>query len=232
MEEYRMRIKTGKDIRITARPGILPMLVILCMLVLSGCQSREKLPFYNTPDFTPVWLTKSEASSEGMHHIGPFTLVNQNGEIISNKNVNGKVYVANFFFTTCGSICPRMMINIKKVQEQFANEEEVRFLSHTVQPERDSVARLKHYAGAMAINSAQWWLLTGSKDSIYTLARRFYFADDELGYAKGSNEFLHTENCVLIDRQGRIRGVYNATLELEMQKLAKHISILLNEERR
>ena len=119
-----------------------------------------------------------------------------------------------------------MMNNLKKVQQAFTNDSNVLILSHSVLPETDSVTRLKKYAERMGIDGKKWWLLTGDKESIYTLARKSYYADEELGYNKSSNEFLHTENCVLIDQKGRIRGVYNATLELEIDKLIEHIKLL------
>ena len=201
--------------------------LLVIVLVLCSCKQLSKeLPFYNTPDFTPQWISVTDKKYNSIHAIAPFSFLNQNGENITNKNVEGKICVANFFFTTCTSICPKMMNNLKKVQQAFLNSKDVVILSHSVLPETDSVQRLSAYAKRFNINSDQWWLLTGNKDEIYQLARKSYFADEETGYNKNSNEFLHTENCVLIDQKGRIRGVYNATLELEMNKLIEHIKIL------
>jgi len=205
---------------------------IIIVLFFSSCKEAKKgqLPFYNTPDFTPLWLSSTDKAYASVHTIAPFSFVDQNAEPITNKNVKGKIYVANFFFTTCAGICPRMMNNLKKVQQAFQNNKEVLVLSHSVTPETDSVPRLAAYAKRFNIVSDKWYLLTGNKETVYNMARKSYFADEETGYNKSSNEFLHTENCVLIDKKGRIRGVYNATLELEINKLIDHIKILQLEE--
>jgi protein SCO1/2 len=123
-----------------------------------------------------------------------------------------------------------MMHHLKKVQQAFAGDSALLFLSHSVLPEMDSIPRLNRYAQQMQLDTRNWWLLTGDRDEIYTLARRSYFADEATGYTKNNKEFLHTENCVLVDAKGRIRGIYNATLELEMEKLIRHIHILKEEE--
>jgi protein SCO1/2 len=204
--------------------------IAVLMFSLFSCgEKKEKirLPFYNTPDFTPQWTSEIK-NNASIHTIAAFSFIDQNGKQVTNKNVEGKIYVANFFFTTCGSICPKMMNNLKKVHTAFPNGD-VLILSHSVLPGTDSVSRLKKYESRMAIDGTRWWLLTGDKDAIYKMARQSYFADEEIGYAKGSDEFLHTENCVLIDGKGRIRGVYNATLELEINKLIEHIRILQQE---
>jgi protein SCO1/2 len=182
--------------------------IAVLMLFLFSCgEKKEKirLPFYNTPDFTPQWISEIK-NNASIHTIAAFSFIDQNGKQVTNKNVEGKIYVANFFFTTCGSICPKMMNNLKKVQTAFPNSN-VLILSHSVLPGTDSVSRLKKYESRMAIDGTRWWLLTGNKEAIYTMARRSYFADEEIGYTKGGDEFLHTENCVLIDGKGRIRGL-------------------------
>lgn len=199
--------------------------LIVLIVFLFSCMAKGKpdpLPFYDSADLTPRW----EGEREMEHVIAPFSLVNQEGDTIKNKDLQGRIYVANFFFTTCGSICPRMMNNLKKVQDRFRSDTSIMILSHTVLPEKDSVAVLKKYAQKKGINSRQWWLLTGDKEQLYSLARRSYFADEETGYYRSKDEFLHTENCMLVDRKGRIRGVYNATLELEINKLISHIEKL------
>ena len=178
----------------------------------------------------PHWLSANDAAYRSIHTITPFRFTNQYGHVITDKEVAGKIYIASFFFTKCGGICPRMMENLQIVANAYINNPDMLLLSHSVTPDTDSVPQLAHYALEHHINSKQWWLLTGNKDSIYRLARRSYFADEETGYAKDSKSFLHTENAVLIDRKGRIRGVYNATLPLEMQKLTEHIQWLLSHE--
>ena len=216
----------------TAQNLIKGIRLVVCFL-LAGClgkQKKETLPFYNTPDFTPQWITPADKEYSSIHTIAPFQFFNQQGKTISNKDVKGKIYVANFFFTRCGSICPKMNNNLKKIAERFADNPDVLILSHSVTPESDSIAQLANYGARISIDARKWWLLTGDKNEIYNLARRSYFADEEMGYNFTSKDFLHTENAVLIDRKGRIRGVYNATLELEIDKLADHINTLLDEE--
>jgi protein SCO1 len=204
----------------------------LSVLLLAGCFSKQEekvLPFYNTPDFTPHWFASTDQEYSSVHTIAPFNLRNQQGAIITNKNVEGKIYVANFFFTKCSGICPKMNNNLKKIADAFVTNPDVLILSHSVMPEADSVSSLAAYGETEQIDVKKWWLLTGDKNEIYTLARQSYFADEELGYSRNSNDFLHTENAVLVDRKGRIRGVYNATLTLEIDKLLEHINLLLEE---
>lgn len=204
-------------------------LILLLLLGAMGCSTHHannRLPFYNTPDFTPVWLNADDSGYSTIHTIAPFSLTNQLGETITNRQTAGKIYVANFFFASCGSICPKMMSNLADVQQAFINDDRVLLLSHSVTPGRDSVPVLFKYAADHQINHKKWWLLTGNKDSIYNLARKAYFADDAIGFNKTADEFLHTENVILIDTKGRIRGVYNGTLKLEMANLINHIKLL------
>ena len=205
--------------------------LIIAVVILLSCSTqvkKETLPFYSTPDFTPLWLSSNDKEYSSIHTIAPFSFTDQNARTITNQNVEGKICVVNFFFTTCASICPKIMNNLKKVQRAFSNNDII-ILSHSVMPETDNVQRLAVYANRFNINY-NWHLLTGNKDAIYNVARKSYFADENTGYNKDSNEFLHTENCVLVDGAGRIRGIYNATLRLEMSKLIEHIKILQQED--
>ncbi len=204
---------------------------IAVILLLASCKEvkKKELPFYNTPDFTPQWLSASDKEYAAIHTISPFSFTDQGGNYISNETVEGKIYVANFFFTTCAGICPKMLNHLKKVQNAYHSDKDILLLSYSVMPETDSVQRLAAYAKRFQLLPGKWHLLTGNKEAIYSLARKSYFADEETGYDKDSKEFLHTENCVLVDRKGRIRGVYNATLELEMKNLIDHIKILREE---
>lgn len=203
--------------------------ISICLFSCYSKEQKEQLPFYNTADFTPQWISATDKEYSTIHTITPFQFTNQKGKLIRNEDVDGKIYVANFFFSKCASICPRMNGNLKKVAATFEENPDVLILSHSVTPDTDSVAQLASYASKQGIDAKKWWLLTGDKNAIYTLARRSYFADEELGYNRSTNDFLHTENAVLIDRKGRIRGVYNATLELEINKLIEHINLLLSE---
>ncbi len=199
------------------------------ILLIAACEKKandNSLPFYNTPDFTPVWLTPQDDGYNNIHTISPFSLTNQLGNAITNKNTTGKIYVANFFFASCQSVCPPMMENLSKVARVFEKDNRVLILSHSVTPHTDSVPVLFNYAQKHHVNNNKWWLLTGDQSAIYKLARQAYFADDATGYTKGSNDFLHTENLVLIDTKGRIRGVYNGSLRLEVNNLIDHIKLL------
>lgn len=210
-----------------------PINLFLFILILASCNSRKPasvLPFYDSADFTPQWLATGDKAITHLHRVASFDFINQDSLHINPKKLDGKIYVANFFFTTCGSICPRMMTNLKKVSTAFDHNDRVRLLSFSVLPESDSVSKLKSYAQKRGIDNRQWWLLTGNRQQIYHLARTSYFADDSLGNSADGTDFLHTENCVLVDGQGHLRGVYNATVELEMDQLIKHIGILLKEQ--
>jgi protein SCO1 len=203
--------------------------ILPLILLLAACDKKaddNSLPFYNTPDFTPVWLTTQDDAYSKIHTIEPFTLTNQLGNTVTNKSTAGKIYVANFFFASCQSVCPPMMENLSKVAQAFEKDNRVLILSHSVTPRRDNVPVLFKYAQKRQINNNKWWLLTGDQTAIYKLARQAYFADDATGYTKGSDDFLHTENLVLIDTKGRIRGVYNGSLQLEVNNLIEDIKLL------
>lgn len=191
--------------------------------------AKETLPFFNTPDWTPEWIEQNSSAYQNIHRIPTFKFMNQEGDTISNTTVAGKIYIANFFFTTCRGICPKMTSNMYLLQEALKQDTNILFLSHSVTPETDSVNVLKKYAIANKVNSKKWHLLTGSKKAIYDLAKKQYFAGDSVGYYQTGNEFLHTENFILIDKQQRIRGVYNGTLLVEIERIKEDISILKQE---
>ncbi len=195
------------------------------MALLPGCKQPVPLPYYNTPDFTPVWKTGAAA----LHSIPAFSLTDQHNATVDAGTLHGKIYIANFFFTTCGSICPVMTKNLLKVQRAFPGDTGIAFVSHTVTPWIDSTARLKHYSEKYGMDN-RWHLVTGSKAAIYQLARQAYFAEEEPGFYKDSTEFLHTEHVLLIDSNRHIRGVYNGTLELEIDRLISDIRQLEAEE--
>ncbi|MDZ4809256.1 MAG: SCO family protein [Bacteroidota bacterium] len=204
----------------------------IVLMIFLGCKSKpteSSLPFINKPDFTPEWINKSDAGYSSIHHIPAFSFTNQNGETITEKSVEGKIYVADFIFTRCGSICPKMTNNMGILQSAFKNNKEVLLLSHSVTPDMDSVPVLKKYAEEKGIISGKWHLLTGKETEIYDLAKKQYFAGDTIGYYQTGNEFLHTENFILVDKLRRIRGVYNGTLPLEMERLTDDINTLLKE---
>ena len=196
-------------------------------LVCWSCKSpkQEQLPFYNTPDFTAVWHAE-----EVSHKLAPFQFQNQDNKSINEKDLLGKIHVANFFFTICPSLCPRLMESMQKVSQTFPNDSSVWIMSYSVMPNRDSVSVLKNYAITHKINTPKWNLLTGDKKAIYQLARKSYFADENLGVQKQENDFLHTENFILVDKQLRIRGIYNGTIPLDIEHLIEDIKVLKGEE--
>lgn len=209
---------------------VLLLFNISLMLTAFSCQEKAieetPLPFFNSADFTPEWIDAKDDAYEQIHRIASFSLLDQNGQSISNKDLEGSIYVADFFFTICPSICPKMTSNLATVQEAFSPEQ-VKLLSFSVMPWADSVSVLHNYAELRGIESQQWHLLTGGTEEIYNLARKSFFAEKKIGLSKTSDEFLHTENFILVDGKGRIRGVYNGTLPLEMIRLKDDIQTLL-----
>lgn len=193
------------------------------LIFLWQCNKTEPaLPYYNTPEFTPEW-------ENARHVIAPFSFVDQDSQVVTEKTVVNKIYVADFFFTICPGICPKLTKNMVALQEAFKNDANVLLVSHTVMPWVDTVAQLRRYAQDHGAISGKWHLVTGDKEQIYNLARQSYFAEMTSGYAKTPEEFLHTENFILVDKNRHIRGVYNGTLELEVQQLIEDIKILLEE---
>jgi protein SCO1 len=207
--------------------------VIALTILLLACKNKPQalpLPFFNKPDFTPEWIDVKDSSYKSIHTIPAFSFINQDGKTVTQKTVEGKIYVADFIFTRCGSICPKMTTNMGILQAKFKNDAGVLFLSHSVTPDMDSVPVLKKYAEEKGVISGKWHLLTGNKDEIYTLAKKQYFAGDTIGYYQTGNEFLHTENFILVDTKRRIRGVYNGTLPIEMDRLIEDIGELKKED--
>ena len=165
-----------------------------------------------------------------LSYVPPFSFDNQQGRQVTDKDVAGKVYVAEYFFTTCKGICPKMNVNMKRLSDDFAGETDFRILSYTVDPETDSVGRMKHYADSLGADPQRWWFLTGRKDSLYHLARNGYLLDDPKNNALNINEqFLHTQFVALVDRGGRVRKIYDGLKQDELDELEKDISVLLKE---
>ncbi|WP_148868679.1 SCO family protein [Tenacibaculum adriaticum] len=191
-------------------------------------KTDEKLPIYNPADVNPKLVDKSVRSKTKNHKVSDFKLINQNGDIITNKDYEGKIYVADFFFTRCQTICLAMAYNMSELQEHFKNDNEVMFLSHSVTPVMDSVPVLRSYADAKGVIDGKWNITTGDKKHIYDLARKSYFAVLDEG-SGDENDFIHTENFVLIDKDRRIRGSYDGTKKENMQKIIEDIKLLKEE---
>ena len=198
-------------------------------LIYNALQPKKRLPIYQ-PNMVNAELVDSTLQHvKKYHRIADFSLLNQNGDTITQDNYRDKIYVADFFFTTCPTICPIMTANLVEVQAALANDPEVLLLSHSVTPEIDSVAQLKKYAIEKGVNDAKWNLVTGDKKQIYELARKSYLAVQEDGDG-GPFDMIHTENFILVDKQRRIRGFYDGTKEEEMDRLLSDIEILKNSE--
>jgi protein SCO1/2 len=202
---------------------------VIMYLIYNALQPKRRLPIYQ-PNMVNAELVDSTLQHvKKYHRIADFSLINQNGDTITQENYRDKIYVADFFFTTCPTICPIMTANLVEVQAALANDPEVLLLSHSVTPEIDSVAQLKKYAIEKGVNDAKWNLVTGDKKQIYELARKSYLAVQEDGDG-GPFDMIHTENFILVDKQRRIRGFYDGTKEEEMDRLLSDIEILKNSE--
>ena len=184
----------------------------------------ETLPIYQPAEVNEKLVDSSIIHVSKYHKISDFTLTNQNGEKITQENYNDKIYVADFFFTTCQDICPIMTKNMYKLQQELKNDKEILFLSHTVIPEIDNVERLKKYAVVNNVDDSKWNLVTGDKRQIYELARKSYLAVEDSEFEK--YDMIHTENFMLIDKEKQIRGFYDGTNDKEIEKLLSDIQIL------
>lgn len=202
------------------------LVIVFAVLAMSCGKATDSLPYYEDASFTPHWLSKE--TSGGFHSIPDFSLINQFGDSITGASLRGKIYVADFFFTTCPGICPKMTDNMCLVQDSFLEDNEVQILSFSVTPEIDSVSVLKAYAERKNVISKNWHLLTGNRDIIYDLGRKSYFVEEDLGVNKSNDDFLHTENFVLIDQQGHIRGIYNGLNKASVNQLIQDIHLLKN----
>jgi protein SCO1/2 len=176
------------------------------------------------------WMNPGSPGYASIHRIDTFSLTSQTGSTITRDSLAGHVFLANFFFTHCTSICPKMTHNIKLLQDSLLRNSPVKFVSFSVMPWADSVARLREYGEGMGIDPNRWYLLTGPATRIYHLARQSFFAEKGLGLQKTDDDFLHTESMLLIDRQGRIRGIYNATQRTDMDRVSEDLTDLLRED--
>jgi protein SCO1/2 len=206
--------------------------IVALLLVLSACSKSQNnsrvdtLPYYEDASFTPSWLTPHSKEANAFHAIPVFSLTNQHGDSITEKSINGKITVVDFFFTTCPGICPKMTTNMAVLQDSFMNNDHVVLLSYSVTPEIDSVPTLAAYAERKNITSPNWHLLTGDRKQIYDLGRKAYFVEEDLGETKSDEDFLHTENFVLIDGERHIRGIYNGLNKVAIQQLIADIRLL------
>lgn len=195
-------------------------------------QKEEALPIYNPIDLDPEVVDPELLRVGRGHTIGSFSFSNQEEKTITQKEVEGKVYVVEYFFTTCGTICPVMNKQMQRVQKAHSGKKDFKILSFTVNPEVDDVAQMKLYADTHHADNNQWWFLTGKKENLYTLARTSFFVlkpAEAQNLGDAGSDFIHTNNFVLVDRKMRIRGYYDGTSTQEVDKLIKDIDLLLEE---
>lgn len=206
---------------------MLGMSAVIIVLFYNALQPKKTLPVYQPADFNPELVAPELSHVKKYHTIADFTLVNQNGDTITEQDYKNKIYIADFFFTTCLTICPIMTGNMEYLQEQIMDDPQVLLLSHSVTPEIDSVPRLKEYALEKGVVDSKWNLVTGDKKQIYELARKSYLAVKTDGDG-GPFDMIHTENFILVDQNRRIRGTYDGTKREEMERLLEDLSILRN----
>jgi protein SCO1/2 len=184
--------------------------IIVISLFYSALKPKKTLPIFNPSDVNPELVDTTVQYVANKHYISDFSFTNQNGKTITQKDYEGKIYVADFFFTTCGSICPKMTNNMVWLQDHLKNNPKVLLLSHSVTPDIDSVPVLKKYAIEKGVIDGKWNLVTGNKKDIYYIARQSYLAV-KTGKPSEMYDMVHTENFVLVDAKRRIRGFYDGT---------------------
>lgn len=206
--------------------GLLSAVILL--LFYRALTPKKILPIYQPAEVSFELVDSTLQHVKKYHKIANFKLTNQNGQIITQRDYKNKIYIADFFFTTCPSICPIMTDNMSYIQSQILEDPTVKLLSFSVTPEIDSVPQLKKYALEKGVRDEKWNLLTGDKKEIYTLARKSYFVVKEDGDG-GPHDMIHTENFVLVDPEKRIRGYYDGTDKAAMQRLLEDLITLKDE---
>ena len=194
---------------------------VFVFLVVLGCQQEKKLPF----------LGPKEIGKQGdtlYHKIPDFKFLNQDSLWISEKDMAGKIYVADFFFTTCPTICPKMKTQLLRIYDKFAEDDRIRILSHTIDPEFDGVRVLKDYAKKLNITSPRWNLLTGKKSDIYRLGEKSYMVTAQED-ANEEGGFVHSGAFILVDQNRHVRGIYDGTKEEDVNHLIEDIGVLLKD---
>jgi len=210
--------------------GLVFLVFVVGVVLAIRIQTPEpRLPILNPSDLNPAVVADSMEGIGMNHVVAPFTLVDQMGQTRTEADVEGKIRVVNYFFTTCPSICMDMAVNMRTVQAAYLHNEVVQLLSHSAMPDYDQPEVLAAYAAANDVNPSRWWLLTGEPAELNRLARTSYFAVLEEGQGWDEHSFIHTENLVLIDHKGRLRGYYDGTSAEEADLLIEHIGWLLKE---
>jgi len=209
---------------------VIVLSTIILSLFYSALKPKKTLPIYNPSMVNPELVDSTIQYISKYHTIADFSFTNQNGKTITQKEYEGKIYVADFFFTTCGSICPKMTTNLFEVQKAFINNPKFMLLWLTVFPETDNVSVLKEYASKNGVIDAKWNLVTGDKKQIYTMARKSYLAV-KLGKPEELYDMVHTENFVLVDCKRRVRVFYDGTKKEDIERLIVDINFLFTQYR-
>ena len=200
---------------------------IFTLVLITSCNKKEEkpLPIYNPSNFNPELVDHSLRNKTEYHTVSDFNLINQNGDIITQNYYKNKIYIADFFFTSCRTICPIMTDNMSKIQNIFLKDDDVMLLSLSVTPEIDSISILKGYANDKGVIDSKWNITTGDKKHIYNLARKSYFAVVEQGDG-GLQDFIHTPNFILVDKKKQIRGIYDGTSIEDIKQIIRDIYTL------
>lgn len=216
---------------------ILILAAVLFTAILVGYlitpKVKKTLPIINPIDLKAEMVDPELLRVGNGHTIAEFSFQNQLGKITTDKDVSGKVFVVEYFFTTCGTICPKMNIQMQRVQKAYLGNENFKILSFTVNPEVDSIAQMKRYADNHGAKSNQWFFLTGDKNKLYEMARKSFFVlkpQEAQNLGGVESDFIHTNNFVLIDRKMRIRGYYDGTVPHAVDQLIDDVQLLLEEE--
>jgi len=210
---------------------LIPAFIIIVIgigIVYFMIKQPKPLKIYNPADVNPKLVHESVQDVQKLHRVGSFSLTDQNGNTVTENDFKDKIYITDFFFVTCPTICPKMATQMQRVYTEFKDNDNILFLSHTVMPEKDSVPVLKEYAKKLDVSANKWKFVTGDKKQIYNLARKTYFAAISEGDG-GPDDFVHTENFVLVDKEKRLRGFYDGTSEKDADRLIKDIYTLLEE---
>ncbi|UGU17241.1 SCO family protein [Sinomicrobium kalidii] len=209
---------------------LLVLSAIIITLFYNALKPKEMLPIYQPSMVKAALVDSTIRYVKKYHTIADFKLINQNGDTITQEDYKNKIYIADFFFTTCPSICPIMTDNMVDIQKEIMPYDDVMLLSHSVTPKIDSVPQLKKYALEKGVNDKKWNLVTGDKKQIYELARKSYLAVLNDGDG-GPYDMIHTENFILVDKKRRIRGFYDGTKDEDMDKLMHDLEVLKAEDK-
>jgi len=210
---------------------LIPALIIVVIGITIAYNLNDKpkvLKVYNPIDLNPELVDESLRNVDKFHRVGSFSLTDQDGNEVTENNFKDKIYITDFFFVTCPTICPKMTKQMDRVYHEFEANDDISFLSHTVMPEADSVSVLKAYADEIGVSADKWKFVTGDRKQIYNLARKTYFAAVTEGDG-GINDFVHTENFVLVDKEKKLRGFYDGTSKKDVDRLIVDIYALIEE---